>query len=176
MSSTNCGQTRWSFPGALGTLVSLGLLALLAGPVQALQTDKDQPIMVEADSVEINDATGVSTYQGNVIIRQGSIKIQADKVQVHQARGDARKVIADGSPVKFEQQPDEGKLVRGEARRAEYEMDGEILYLIGEAELHQGNDSFRSDRITYDRGRAMVKAGASAEGKERVRMTIEPNR
>jgi len=169
MKSTNRSRS-------IGALLCLGLLALLAGPVQALQADKDQPIMVEADSAEINDGTGVSTYQGQVVIRQGSIKIQADKVQVHQKKGKSRRVVAEGAPVKFEQQPDEGKRVKGEAKRAEYEMDGEILHLIGEAMLQQGSDSFRSDRITYDRARAVVKAGASAQGNERVRMTIEPNR
>ncbi|OQX44175.1 MAG: lipopolysaccharide transport periplasmic protein LptA, partial [Candidatus Sedimenticola endophacoides] len=50
--------------------------------------------------------------------------------------------------------------------------DSEILYLIGDAVLSQGKDSFKSDRITYDRVKAVVKAGASAKGKQRVRATI----
>ena len=55
----------------------------------------------------------------------------------------------------------------------EYDVDGDELMLIDEAELRQGRDSFRSDRIVYDRVRAVVKAGAAAKGKQRVRISIE---
>ena len=45
---------------------------------------------------------------------------------------------------------------------------------LDEAELRQGRDSFRSDRIVYDRVRSVVKAGAAAQGKQRVRISIQP--
>jgi lipopolysaccharide export system protein LptA len=151
----------------------LGLI-LLPGAAPALETDREQPILVEADGVEINDRSGVSTYTGNVVIRQGSIRIEADRVTVHQKQPESDKVIAEGDPVRFQQQPDDGELIKGRARRAEYQVDSELLYLVGDAWLSQGSDSFASDRITYDRGRALVKAGASAQGKQRVRVTIEP--
>jgi lipopolysaccharide export system protein LptA len=75
--------------------------------------------------------------------------------------------------VKFQQQSEKGP-VRGEARRVEYEVASENLFLIGDAVLFQGKDSMRSDRIAYDRVRAVVKAGAAAEGKQRVRISIQP--
>ena len=40
--------------------------------------------------------------------------------------------------------------------------------------VFQGTDTFRSDRIVYDRLNARVKAGTSAQGKERVRIHITP--
>jgi lipopolysaccharide export system protein LptA len=64
--------------------------------------------------------------------------------------------------------------VKGEARRAEYEVGTENLILIGDAVVVQGKDSMRSDRIIYDRVRSVVKAGAAAKGKERVRISIQP--
>jgi lipopolysaccharide export system protein LptA len=45
--------------------------------------------------------------------------------------------------------------------------------MIGDAVLIQGKDSMRSDRIVYDRVKSVVKAGAAAKGKQRVRISIE---
>ena len=150
------------------------LAALPAAAARALETDRQQPILVEADGVEINDRTGVSTYTGNVVIRQGSILIEADRVEVHQRQAESDKVVAEGDPVRFQQQPEDGELIKGRAKQAEYRVDSELLHLIGDAYLSQGSDSFASDRITYDRARALVKAGASAQGQQRVRVTIDP--
>jgi len=152
------------------------VLLLVSGSVWALSSDKDQPIELEADSVEIDDRTGISTYQGNVVIRQGSIRITADKVTVYQKDKRTDKIHAVGEPVTYQQVTDDGKEVNGRARQAEYHTASDELYLIGNALLTQGKDSFASDRITYDRKRALVKAGASAQGKERVRITIDPAR
>lgn len=169
MKSSNRGAAR-----PLRTAGLVLVLLMLPAAAWALESDREQAILVEADGVEINDRTGVSTYTGNVVIRQGSIRIEADRVTVHQKQSESDKVIAQGDPVRFQQQPDEGELIKGRARRAEYEVDSELLYLVGDAWLSQGSDSFASDRITYDRARALVKAGASAQGKQRVRVTIEP--
>ncbi len=156
------------------TSALLGLaLAAWSGTAPALSSDKEQPINLEADSVELDEGTGVSVYQGNVDLKQGSMRLEADKVTVHLAGSRPSKVVAEGRPVKFQQRPDNSKqLIEGRARRAEYRMDSEELVLIGGATLTQGKDSFASDRIVYDRVQARVKAGAAAQGKERVKITI----
>ena len=56
----------------------------------------------------------------------------------------------------------------------EYRFDSEELLLTGDAVVLQGKDTFKSDRITYDRVRSVVKGGAAAKGKERVRITVDP--
>ena len=82
-------------------------------------------------------------------------------------------MIAEGKPVHFEQQSDEGP-VKGQSRRAEYEVNTENLVLIGDAVVVQNKDTMRSDRIVYDRVHSVVKAGAAAQGKQRVQITIQP--
>jgi lipopolysaccharide export system protein LptA len=147
------------------------LLALAGPPALALESDRQQAIELAADSVDIDEASGVSVYRGDVDLRQGSMRLRADVVTVeHRGRRPA-KVTAEGRPVRFEQRSGKG-LVKGEARRVEYEVDSENLLLAGDALLVQGQDSMRSDRIVYDRVRSMVKAGAAAQGKQRVRISI----
>jgi len=151
----------------------LALLLLLVIPAGfALESDKDQPIELAADSVDIDESKGRSVYRGEVDLRQGTMRVLADVVTVHQAKRKPTKIIAEGRPVKFSQQSDKGP-VKGEANRVEYEVDSENLVMIGDAVLVQGGDSMRSDRIVYDRIRSVVKAGAAAKGKQRVRIKIE---
>lgn len=154
----------------------LPLLLLLWAPLAgALSSDKDQPIDIVADSVDINEATGTSTYTGNVEINQGTIRLRADRVVVEHRPGQPHKIDATGEPARFRQLPDNSdRYVEGRAERVEYRLDSEELVLSGNAELTQGQDRFNSDRIVYDRVRAVVKAGAAAQGKERVRVTIQP--
>ncbi len=154
-------------------------IALLCGLLVTVHTwalsgDRDQPMTLEADSVSIDESTGVSLYEGNVVITQGSLKLWADRLWIHRRNGKTEKMISEGSPTHFRQLSDDQQEVRGHALRAEFYVDRDELLLFDEAELEQGNDRFRSDRIVYNRGNSQVKAGASAEGKERVRVIIEP--
>ncbi|WP_078117921.1 lipopolysaccharide transport periplasmic protein LptA [Thiosocius teredinicola] len=149
------------------------LLVVLTATATALESDKQQPIQLAADSVDVDQSKGVSIYRGDVDLRQGSIHLQADVVTVQHRGKKPSKIVAEGRPVKFSQQSNKGP-VKGQARRAEYEVNSENLVLIGDAVLVQGKDSMRSDRIVYDRVRSVVKAGAAAKGKQRVQITIDP--
>jgi len=154
------------------------LLICLANPagVLALTGDRDQPMNLEADSVSIDEKSGVSLYEGNVVITQGSLKLWADRLWIHRRDGKTEKLISEGTPTRFRQLTDDQQEVRGRALRAEFYVDRDELLLFDEAVLEQGADRFRSDRIVYNRATTQVRAGASAEGKERVQVIIEPRK
>ncbi|WP_275097387.1 lipopolysaccharide transport periplasmic protein LptA [Sedimenticola hydrogenitrophicus] len=160
-------------PHARCRWLAIALLLILPGVAAALQSDKDQPIYIEADAVDIDDRSGISTYKGNVELTQGSILITADQVTVTQRPDKNDQIEAIGNPATFRQETEGDKgTIKGRARKAEYSANSEIINMTGDAVLTQGQDTFKSDRIIYDRARAVVKAGASAQGKERVRVTI----
>jgi len=159
---------------SLRALASTFAASLFCAYAYALPSDQDQPITVEADSVEIDDRTGISVYIGDVIVDQGSIHLTADKVTVYQIEKRTDKIVAIGKPVKFRQMTEAGEEVKGRAIQVEYHASRDELFLIGDAEIIQGKDRATSDRITYDRKKALVKAGAAAKGKERVRISIDP--
>jgi lipopolysaccharide export system protein LptA len=153
------------------------LLVLLTPPLlHALTSDKDQPMLLEADSVSIDDSTGVSLYEGNVVITQGSLKLWADRLWIHRRNGKTEKLVSEGSPTHFQQLTDDKQVIRGHALRAEFYPERDELLLFDDAVLEQGADQFRSDRILYNRLSAQVKAGASAAGKQRVQVIIEPQK
>jgi len=154
--------------------LSVGLL-LLSSQALALSSDKDKPIEVEADGVEIDDSKGTQVFTGHVVITQGSFRIAADQVTVYNKNKKTDKIIATGKPVKFKQRPDGKKSdVHGRALRIEYFAVSEIVELIDDAKLTQDGNTFASDRIRYNRKKALVQAGASAKGKQRVKIRIQP--
>lgn len=148
------------------------LLLLVATSVQALSSDKDEPIQLAADSVDVDEGRGLSVYKGDVDLRQGSMRLQADTVTVKQQGRQPNRIIAEGS-VRFVQDSGKGP-VNARARKAEYEVNSEVLELTGDASLTQAGDTMKSDRIIYDRVRHKVKAGAAAQGRQRVQITIQP--
>lgn len=154
-------------------------LAFLAAPVRspALEDDQDKPLYLESDSAELDDAKSISVYTGNVFVKQGSMEIRGNQVTVyHDPERKPKHIISVGTPSTYRQQMEgEEREVEAEALRMEYDADNDEITLIDKAVLFQGTDTFRSDRIVYDRTRGLVKAGASARGKERVKITITPS-
>ncbi|WP_456380248.1 lipopolysaccharide transport periplasmic protein LptA [Thiolapillus sp.] len=155
----------------------LALAVLVAAPptILALPSDRNAPVEIEADSADIDQASHTTTYRGNVKIRQGSMQLQAGKVVITYNNRKPGKLIATGKPATFKQQPEKDKpWVTGQGQRIVYDFNSEELILNGDAVLTQNNDSFRSDRIVYDRVKAQLKAGAAAKGSERVKVIIHP--
>ena len=81
------------------------LLAMVL-PALAERGDRDKPVNLESDTVEINDLTKVSVYQGNVRLNQGTLMITADKLIVVQDDEGLSKGTAHGNPSYFKQKRD----------------------------------------------------------------------
>ncbi len=145
------------------------------GGAQALSSDKQQPLTIEADTVEIDDKAGVSVYQGNVVAVQGTLELKADTVTIYSPQRVLDKVVAVGNPASFKQRPDnKSEDVRAKAQRMEYYADKEKLILLEGGHLWQGKDEFSGNRIEYDMRLDVVNASMSSTGKERVRIIIQP--
>lgn len=152
----------------------IGLL-LCAGSVCALQTDRSEPISIEADTAERDEAKGTTTYSGAVLMQQGSMKINADKVVIYSSKDKVSHIVATGKPVHYEQKPSEKQsVVIAQANTLEYQIQDESLHLIDSAFLEQEGTNLSGNRIDYDVKNSVVKAGGEAKSKERVRMIINP--
>jgi lipopolysaccharide export system protein LptA len=149
-------------------------LALAARPVFALKDDETQPMLIEADQVELDEAKSTSVYIGNVQVDQGTMRLLADHVTVvHRPDRRVKTVVALGAPVKYKQvlDGDQGE-VHAFAKRMDFDADKNELTLIDDALLIQGEDRISSNRIVYDRARSRMLAG----GTGRVKITLVPER
>jgi len=156
------------------------ILLLFASPFPSAgaEGDQDRPLYLESDSAELDEANAISHYKGNVFVKQGSMEIEADEMTVHHYPDRRpKRIIAVGKPAKYRQDVEgEKEKVEAEALRMEYEVEVDEITLIDQALVYQGKDTFRSDRIVYDRANDRVKAGASVQGKERVKILINPSK
>lgn len=134
--------------------LKLALVAsLLAAslPAMALTGDTNQPIHIESDQQSLDMQGNVVTFTGNVIVTQGSIKINADKVVVTRPADQKGKEVIDGygNPATFYQMQDNGKPVKGRASKMHYELANDFVVLTGNAYLEQLDSNIKGDKITY---------------------------
>ena len=156
--------------------VVLAVLVLAPGVTAALTSDRDQPISIEADTVDIDDRNDISVYQGDVRVTQGTMRLLADTVTLYGLREPSR-ITAEGAPVRFWQRPDDqDEDVRGEALRLEYNIIDEKLFLFEKAKIWQGENTFGSERIEYDVTRELVRAGDRQDRRKRVTVVIQPRK
>ncbi|TCT18412.1 lipopolysaccharide export system protein LptA [Bibersteinia trehalosi] len=138
----------------------------------ALKGDTDQPINIESGSQSLDMESNVVIFSDNVVITQGSIKVNAAKVTITRQEGKKEVIDASGSPVTFQQTLDNGKPVRGKGNKVHYDLATEFLVLSGNAELRQESSAIRAEKITYDVKKQQLKASSS--GKTRVKTVLYP--
>lgn len=158
--------------------LAMALLALLWGPaLSAKSSDKNQPLQIQADKVEIRELEGTSTYSGNVKIDQGTLQISGDLIVIHNTEGTIQRILVTGTPASFRQLNDNDQVVSASAEKLEYLADDGQLLLQNQATLIQGPNRFTSDHIIYDTQQDIVQAGGNTEDPqqpERVSITIHP--
>lgn len=146
---------------------------LLPALAWALPDDRRQPIRLEADSAELDQKTGISIYQGNVVISQGSMRMVADTATIYFKDGRFERIEAVGKPVDLRYKPSVDKPeIQGTGQRVVYNAVTAKVVMTQNAKIVQGQDSFTGDRIEYDLEKDQVKAN-SDKGK-RIQFIIQP--
>lgn len=154
--------------------MTLSALLLLAGSTQALPTDREQTVQVSANNARFNEKTGIATYTGTVIIKQGTLEIRADEIVITtDKQGAILSTIAKGRPATYRQQTDPKKgPVNAEAQRIDYDAKNEIITLTTNARLKQDGSSFQGNIITYNSLHQQVDA--KGDGANRVQLVFPP--
>ncbi|HUH38629.1 MAG TPA: lipopolysaccharide transport periplasmic protein LptA [Spongiibacteraceae bacterium] len=146
---------------------------VLSGAALALPADSEQPIEVDADRA-VRKAELV-TYLGNVVINQGSLRIQADKVVVTSQGKQVQRIVASGSPAQFQQQPEpEQPPVHAAAQTIDYNLSDTLIVLTNQASVRQEGSEVQGQRIEYQLETQTVRADSSGQGDDRVRMVLQP--
>ena len=168
---------------AVGRLpVILALIGLLTlQPAHAQRPDRQLPVNIEADSVLVDDRNKTHTFEGNVILSQGSLMIRGEKLVVLQGADGFQTGIATGGAdglARFRQQrAGSQEHIEGEAERIEYDSRTEQAKLFNRALVRSGGDEVRGHYIEYDAitENYTARSQPSATGQDgRVRAVIQP--
>ena len=151
------------------------LLAFSAPAAHALSTDKNQPIYIDSDTQNLDLKNDTVIFTGNVFLRQGSIRLKADRVVINRTKNKANTEIinAYGRPATFEQTMDDGEKINGKALELRYEVAKSLLTMNKDAVLVQGKgNKIESQKITYNIDKQLL-AAESNRGK-RVTTILQP--
>ncbi|AKJ43274.1 lipopolysaccharide ABC transporter substrate-binding protein LptA [Pragia fontium] len=136
--------------GIVNTVIA-GVLLVSSASAFALKDDTNQPINITSAQQSLDMNGNIVTFTGEVVVKQGSIDIRADKVVVTRSEGDKGKEVVEafGNPVTFYQMQDSGKPVKGHGAKLRYELANDFVDLTGNAYLEQLDSNVKGDRITY---------------------------
>ncbi|MEM7069788.1 MAG: LptA/OstA family protein [Pseudomonadota bacterium] len=172
----------------IGKLFSSALIiwTLMAGSVMA-QTfggafdgvgDNDEPIQIEADSLEVIDDQNTALLSGNVSVVQGTTILKAKAIKVYyfrkgqqnQSKSGIRLIEATGKVA-----------VRSEdnfasADKAIVDMASEIVTMSGNVYISQGNNVVNGCKliVNLQTNVSEIKPCAEASGKKRIKMLLDP--
>lgn len=163
-------------------VASMSGLMLCASPALAEKADRDRPIHLEADQANVDDASKISTFIGNVVLTQGTLIIRADRMVVKQDAEGFQYGTAYGNPATFRQKR-EGydEYVDGRGERLEYDGRADKVQFFNRAWLRRGQDEVSGNYISYDSNTEFFQvigggkqAATESNPRGRVRAVIQP--
>ncbi len=167
----------------LQTKVLIALIVFLPSLAWALPSDSLQPIDIEADHAELDDANGITQYKGKAILTQGTLRIEGDIITFYyDDNKQLTKAVAQGNLATYKQVQKPGEEpVRARALQMEYHAKSQKIYLLGQGHVWQAGDEFSGNKIEYDINKNVVNAnsapvevaGEKQEG-GRVHIIIQP--
>jgi lipopolysaccharide export system protein LptA len=155
--------SAWSIPPEIEFVIAMRTLFLalvLTGTAAAvmaqstqmafgdMQRDRSAPVEITAEALSIEQSDGTAVYEGDVLIRQGTMRLSAARVLVV--------FIADGQRIERLEAEGGVTLVSGEeaaeAARADYNIDAGIITLLGDVLVTRGANAIAAERMVVDLG------------------------
>ena len=151
------------------------VLLLISTSCFGLSGDKDQAIIIESDIAQRNENTGLTQYSGNVIIRQGSLIVDANSVEVHYQDNSVSRILCYGNPASYQQKTQVGGQVLARAGTIEYFPADKIINLKTDASLSRNGTLIKGDSINYDIATETWRAkGDNQSNQKRIQLVIPP--
>lgn len=160
---------------SIATAILVALLpSLLAAPaLLALESDRQQPLLVNADSTDGTLGDGKAILRGNVEIRQGTLLVKADVAEVEKADGRVRLVELTGKPVLLQQDIENEGLVTATANAISYQVATGMVTLSGAADVKHPQYHISGELLVYDMNKQHFQ-GKGGDGNGRIRIELAP--
>jgi len=130
--------------------------------VQGFSKNRNQPIQIEASSLEVQDKTKVATFRGNVHVRQGDTELRCAVLVVYYeedapgATSGSRSGPAAAEPQRIKRLEARGKVVVSQREQTAtgdmglFDMRKNTITLSGNVVVNQGRNVLRGDRLVVD--------------------------
>ena len=134
--------------------------------------DKEHPFYIASDRAQLDGQRGITVYEGNVELIQGTLTIFADKITIYNHRKNISEIIASGQPARYQQKAgiEQGDII-AKANMIRYLLTKRNILLQGDASITQDGATFTGEVINYDIDSTVMRASSD----RRVQMVIPPN-
>ncbi|RMA79443.1 lipopolysaccharide transport periplasmic protein LptA [Umboniibacter marinipuniceus] len=151
------------------TLLLLICVFLSSANAHGLPEDRDKPIEMFSEDFSQDVARGITSYIGNAKIIQGSLIIEAGRIDVFYEDGEVVRVLAIGPPATFKDTPSsEVGEVYAQGNQVDYDLLTKLVVVTGEALFSNKGSEVSANRIEFD----LERGAANASGG--VRHVIQP--
>lgn len=152
-------QTPAQTPAAPGTL-----------NFEGLRHDEAQPIEIHSDTLQVDQATGIARFSGDVVVSQGDLRLSAGAVEASYAPGEG-----DQSGRLSALTASEGVLINSgtataQSDGARYDVEGRRIVMTGNVVLTQAGNTIAGQTLTID------TASGTGRMEGRVRTVLRPGR
>jgi lipopolysaccharide export system protein LptA len=138
----------------------------------AEHSDRSKPVNLEADHMTVDDAKHVATFEGNVVLTQGTLVMHSDRMVVQQDAAGFQFGTAYGNPANFHQKREKrDEYIDGYGARIEYDNKTNRVQLFEHARLKKGGDEVRGEHISYEMATELYRVMGSGGQK----ITTGPN-
>ncbi len=163
------------------------------GPPNALQgfsQNRDQPVHIEAATLEVRDKDKMATFSGDVRVKQGDTNMRCKTLMVFyeqdEANGDNSKSLKAATPGPGGQQ----RIKRLEARggvvvtqkdqtatgeTGVFDMKSNTVTLTGAVVMTQGQNILRGDRLVVNLTSGVSRVESGKNGRDRVQGLFVPS-
>ena len=175
-------RRRLRCPVLLGFCLALALAPAAGGQApDPFRGNADQPIEIDADSLEVQQDDQVAVFRGNVDAVQGEIRLQADELRVYyrgggagNGRGAAIPAGSGGNIVRIDALGRVRVASPGETAAGDvgvYDVPARTITLDGNVVLTRGQNVLRGNRLVMN-----METGLSRITGGRVKAIIDPKR
>jgi lipopolysaccharide export system protein LptA len=153
-------------------------------------TKQDEPIEIDADTLEVFQEKNQAIFTGNVRAIQGNTRLSADKMIVFYKSKEEKKSAATtipsdpeiGGGSSIERIEVEGNVFlatpkeTAQGKRGNYEISSNMIYLYDSVVLTSGENTIRGDELAHNRktSRSKISSNNQAEKKHRVKSVFVP--
>lgn len=117
-------------------------------PFGGLEHDASLPVEITADGLELDQASGMAVFSGNVAVGQGTLRLAADRIEVFYAgeggTGQVERMLASGNVTLS------NGAEAAEAKQATYLVADGVIEMEGDVLLTQGQNALSSQRLRID--------------------------
>lgn len=156
---------KWAISAVMAMIVCGGL----AQAAEPQFGNRDAPIEITADSLEVLQANQKAMFRGNVEAKQGDVTLKAAVMTVHYRQGSGGEGAAAAAGAVSRIEADGGVLLTAKEETARshkgvYSVDEKKVTMSGDVTLTRGQNVLKGGQLVYDftTGRSVMGAGVAA--------------